>query len=186
MLSLLAIAMIFSACMKKNSTIIPVDAGLKSNFSYKPGSYWIYKDSVSGATDSVYVTANQTEYYLAGGCVIEKNAPEIEAINVFLSFAKTNSSDTEQWAYRMVGDKFYLGMYNNSDKVESRASFNLFTWPLAIGQSQNSGCVLNFDSGAVTDIIPVVSLGGQSFANTSSIDISPVGTQIETFPFEFV
>ena len=166
-LSLLAIALVFAACKKNKTTIVPVDAGLKSSFNYKTGSYWIYKDSISGAIDSIYVTANQTEYYLAGGCVIERNAPEIESIIISLSFAETNSTDTEKWTYRMDGDKFYLGMYNNSDKVESRASFHLFTWPLAIGPAQNSGCVLNFDSGGVTDIIPQVSLSGQTFDNAA-------------------
>ncbi len=166
-LSLLTIILIFSACKKNNGTIVPVDAGLKSSFNYKPGSYWIYKDSLSGATDSVYVVANTIEYYLAGGCVPSKNAPQIESISILLSFAKSNLSDSEQWHFRMEGDKFYLSMYNNADKVESRAGFHLFTWPLAIGPSQNSGCVLNFDSGSVTDIIPQVSMSGQTYNNAA-------------------
>ncbi len=34
----------------------PIDATTRSYSYFKPGTYWIYKDSLSGYTDSVYVT----------------------------------------------------------------------------------------------------------------------------------
>ena len=34
----------------------PVDGGLKSAFNFQPGTYWIYKEVLSGATDSFYVS----------------------------------------------------------------------------------------------------------------------------------
>ena len=51
---------LFIACNKKNAST-PVDAGLKKYFSYKPGTYWIYYDSVNLETDSFAVTGNYVQ-----------------------------------------------------------------------------------------------------------------------------
>lgn len=45
------------ACNKKpNYPTIFLDPVLKLNFDNKPGSYWLYRDSVTGETDSIYIT----------------------------------------------------------------------------------------------------------------------------------
>lgn len=166
-LFLLSFFMLFQAC-KKTGTIYHVNAGLKANFGYKPGSYWIYKDSISGEIDSAYVTANQDNYYYAGGCVLEPNEPQIELMSILLSVSNGNSSDTERWHFSMQESEFNIGFYNNKDSVESNIGFNLFTWPLATGIAANSsGCVPGFDSGAVTDVIPEVAVSGQAYTNAA-------------------
>ena len=43
------------ACKVPNK---PVDGDLKSAFNFQPGTYWIYKEAVSGATDSFYVSGS--------------------------------------------------------------------------------------------------------------------------------
>lgn len=49
----LAALMLVLGCKKERTTYAPV--GLKRNFSFKEGSYWIYRDSISGREDSCYV-----------------------------------------------------------------------------------------------------------------------------------
>lgn len=167
-LILFSVAAIFTSC-KKHSTppIMPVDAGLKSGFGYKPGSYWIYKDSVSGAIDSAYVYAETTDYYYHG-CVLFAGQPKFESINIALQVASSNSLDTERWNFYMEESKFSIGMYHNNDKVESSLGFCLFTWPLDTGIITRSvGCLLNPDSGAVTNIMPALSLNGQEYAQAA-------------------
>jgi len=44
-------------CHKANNGR-PIDATVTKYFSYKPGTYWIYKDSLSGALDSFVVVKN--------------------------------------------------------------------------------------------------------------------------------
>jgi hypothetical protein len=43
------------ACRKNNVPHYPINAALKVAFSFKPGTYWIYQDSLSGEIDSFYV-----------------------------------------------------------------------------------------------------------------------------------
>jgi hypothetical protein len=43
---------------RKPITHYPINASLKAAFNYKVGSYWIYRDSISGMIDSFYVTDN--------------------------------------------------------------------------------------------------------------------------------
>lgn len=167
-------AVAFAACKKSGSTtIVPVDAGLKSQFNFKPGSYWVYRDSVSGETDSAYVTGS-TENYYSEGCVLRANMPKYENLSVLLQVQHSSSSDTERWTFTMKQNKFYLGLYSNTDRVESALFFNLFTWPLAIGNVSYSGCVRYPDSGGVDVLIPEVSLGGQSYMNAARSSHSPL------------
>ncbi|MES2479686.1 MAG: hypothetical protein V4561_11410 [Bacteroidota bacterium] len=49
-----SLIMFFAGCKKKNQTIY-LSEDIKRNFSFKPGSYWIYRDSISGREDSCYI-----------------------------------------------------------------------------------------------------------------------------------
>ncbi|MFI5196445.1 MAG: hypothetical protein ACHQD8_05085 [Chitinophagales bacterium] len=61
-LSMMLFVCLFIACSKKNAST-PVDAGLKKYFSYKPGTYWIYYDSVNLETDSFAITDNYVQQF---------------------------------------------------------------------------------------------------------------------------
>ncbi len=54
---ILSLASVFFLCMVackvENKS---VDSNLKSAFNFQPGTYWIYKEAISGATDSFYVS----------------------------------------------------------------------------------------------------------------------------------
>lgn len=48
-------------CKKKERPSTPVDPLVKRYFSYKKGSYWIYKDRITGDMDSIFVSEAYTE-----------------------------------------------------------------------------------------------------------------------------
>lgn len=48
------IACIMLACTKAEPNLA-IDSGLEAAFDYQKGTYWIYKDSLSGRIDSLYV-----------------------------------------------------------------------------------------------------------------------------------
>lgn len=48
---------------KKTDSAMPLDENLRKHFSYQPGTYWIYKDSVNGQIDSFAVVDNIPDVY---------------------------------------------------------------------------------------------------------------------------
>ena len=48
------------SCSKKTTPIIQIDTDVEENFSYKIGTYWTYRDSLTGQIDSFAVTDNYT------------------------------------------------------------------------------------------------------------------------------
>lgn len=70
------LALIIASCTKK-PTNYPVENKLRAAFSYQPGTYWVYKDSVSGALDS-FVLINQ---HLLNG-LIDNSGNTYEEIDV--------------------------------------------------------------------------------------------------------
>ena len=71
---------LLAACHKTNK--IGIDGALYADFSFKPGSYWIYQDSVTGTIDSMYVDHTTTEWEDGGGCLRSNNAPQIEFVTI--------------------------------------------------------------------------------------------------------
>lgn len=47
-----------ASCTKERVT--PVDGVVRANFGYKPGTYWIYRDSATGKEDSFAVLYNES------------------------------------------------------------------------------------------------------------------------------
>jgi hypothetical protein len=53
-----AVIFLCIAACKKKDTSTPIDATLKKYFSYKKGTYWIYRDSLRGVIDCFAVLSN--------------------------------------------------------------------------------------------------------------------------------
>ena len=54
--------LLLTNCDKTTNSTISGAPSLMSNFNFKPGTYWIYKDSITGEIDSYSVYGNQTTY----------------------------------------------------------------------------------------------------------------------------
>lgn len=67
-----------AACKKDLGTFVPIQPLLKKNFSYKVGSYWLYRDSVSGDLDSLWIYNKTTGIY-------EIRSKRFELQNVYFS-----------------------------------------------------------------------------------------------------
>lgn len=60
LVALMTVLIIFHACKKKDLESQPINPTIKNYFSYKPGTYWIYIDSLTGLEDSFAITSNNT------------------------------------------------------------------------------------------------------------------------------
>jgi len=69
------------SCKKNNNPVINVNTALKAAFNYMPGTYWIYKDSISGRIDSFFVTLHQDN--TGTGAFVT-----VEGIYIYLSIMK--------------------------------------------------------------------------------------------------
>lgn len=53
------VVVLLTACNKEPQyKTVYLDPGLKATFDYKPGTYFIFKDSITGELDSVYLVSN--------------------------------------------------------------------------------------------------------------------------------
>lgn len=164
-------------CNKKSSsptvTIYNLDPSFKAGYSFQPGSYWICRDSISGETDSAYVSGYTDRDIQVGGCVLNKNIVEDEyiyyTINVVPVSVQVPATDSERWYVNLRGS--LLGFYSakTGDSVAQEEWFNLGQYPFAAGQYQSQageGCVLRGyrDSGYISLLPAYISATG-SFSN---------------------
>ena len=77
--------LLLTNCDKTTNSTITVAPSLMSNFNFKPGTYWIYKDSLTGEIDSYSVYSNQTTY---PGYGYNTN---IETFNIYIYMYKSNN-----------------------------------------------------------------------------------------------
>ena len=180
MLPILILAVGMASCKKDKAqpNVTPIEKDLKASFGYKVGSYWIYKDSVSGTTDSAYVTNVHLDTFYPG-CVIFKDESKLEGMYITVAVNNSVAGDGERWNFFMKDSTFSVSMFNSRDSVENQLNLTLFKYPFVTGATgSQSGCVLYFDNGTVADIIPVVSLNGESYQNSarSAHTLSPGGS----------
>jgi hypothetical protein len=58
-LLLIITMLVFAVGCKKKENIYYLSDDVKRNFFFKPGSYWIYRDSISGRVDSCYIAVSR-------------------------------------------------------------------------------------------------------------------------------
>ncbi len=125
----------------------PIDADLKAAFSFKPGTYWIYKDSVSGRIDSFFVYSNN---YTIGdpSSGYEKYDIEYDNINVCYTISSIG------WE-----------LYGNNIKFTYYMSMNVIQYPFNVGQ-------LNSNMDGTNNTISTISsftIAGNIYNNVAEI-----------------
>jgi hypothetical protein len=133
---------------------------LKAHFDYKPGSYWIYRDSITGDTDSFVVVTNTFV-----PAVEKTNTGTTEdqvVIDVFSYNTTTNVRDS-------LG--FGIILYQNSFKVltslqtqDHNVEYNpLFNYPFSVGAvPYGNGC-------EVLSILPSFTVNGNTYVNVAEV-----------------
>ncbi|PQJ11874.1 hypothetical protein CJD36_008755 [Flavipsychrobacter stenotrophus] len=56
-----------TSCHKSYTTFSPIDPYLLAHYNFQPGTYWIYRDSVTGKEDSIIVYRNERDTFFEKG-----------------------------------------------------------------------------------------------------------------------
>ena len=105
---------LFTACSKKHEpTYSYISSDTKKHFYFKPGSYWIYRDSISGRTDSFYVRKSAL-LMLSGGA---NNIVETLNLEIVQKISDTTNKDSILWQYTFRYTSLILSYYNFSKNV---------------------------------------------------------------------
>ena len=99
------------SCNKTKLNNTPVSADLKAAFNYKVGTYWIYKDSLTGFLDSFFVTDNGTSSYTNTG-----GGYSVDQIGIAISQFSYSSSNIHYWHLTYQADAISLDFVENPQK----------------------------------------------------------------------
>jgi len=145
--------MLFANCTKTPSaTHILIDSFLVKNFNYKPGTYWVYKDSITGEEDSFYVHDNVSTSTSSGN-----NYNSLED-NININIYQNSSANIKQanWFVNMNGKVLDI-RYSGNITIEY---VYFLIVPYQLGLLNNS----NEDSGYVVSINNSVSINKKTYA----------------------
>lgn len=180
----LASLLCFARCTKDNTTVDPVntthttnynvDAGLKTGFGFKQGTYWVYRDSLSGQVDSFYVSGTQdlstttTTHGGPGGSddtyvdVLNYTTIAINEVNI----AGTTLEDPASWTMTLTQSVANLDYYTNSTHTVKVATYTpFFIYPFGNAFSSFSAD----DSVAAPINSPLYALNGNFFENVMEV-----------------
>ena len=130
------IVMTSMSCHKKKIPHYPLSAALKAAFGYKIGSYWVYRDSVSGEIDSFYT-------YKSNFSTDDEGDALVDRFDITLKGYKNNSVDSEIWSILLIDSSFCINFINPKlDKPEpKREKSVIFQQILVCGTSDLPLCV---------------------------------------------
>ena len=184
-LALMVYMTVFYSCQKKSSVPnYPLNSALVAAFDFKVGSYWIYKDSISGMEDSFYVTSNSgIQTTTASGnqwtqqtldfAVSEVNIAPLPAQNYI-----------QEWNYYFMNDVFWV--YYAESKIYSG---NITYAPLIFYPYDSIPAVFPIPGGvnypASITIMKVLSsliVNGQSFSDVEQTNDLASLTATENYP----
>ncbi len=97
----------FIGCQKKTTTT-PIDPVLKKYYSYKQGSYWVYRDSLNGDIDSFVVVRNDYQSIYPGSSNTYSQPVENE-IDFITFFRNGVIADSCEWNLLETGINFSGG-----------------------------------------------------------------------------
>jgi hypothetical protein len=154
-----------SGCKKAGLDPIQIDDHIKSFYSFKKGSYWIMKDSISGQVDSFLVTDYQNSSINKGGGF------SYQRINIMIHEYSRSSVDTFDWALIMENTSDnYLFLINRNKNIAFTTS-NIIPTPNTIplitysqdGNSYNDVLVTPLANESPTEKIEVAINSENSF-----------------------
>jgi hypothetical protein len=123
------------SCNKSKLNNTPVSADLKATFNYKVGTYWIYKDSLSGDIDSFFVTNNGASSYINSG-----GGYSIDEIGIAISQFSYSTSNIHYWHLIYQSDFIGLDYVENTQKELYIDHDPLINYPFDTSIHSCSGC----------------------------------------------
>ena len=120
LLLLLAVLGVMSGCRKAKVSPAPspihIDSALAAAYDYKVGTYWVFKDSVGGGTDSLYVATNTSQNNFQ---------------DIFLYDVKIGSTDTNIWGIHLVNSAILIHEISSIPLNLDLAYLNFYAFPIA-------------------------------------------------------
>lgn len=168
LIPILIALLLFTACKKKEfvSYLLPET---KASFSFKPGSYWIFRDSISGRVDSCYF--DKKEFYISPA---SRTHEAYENLSISLIQKQMDLTVTEQinwnlW-FMMRGLSIqYEKQINSKDSIGHFAMATLYPIP------EDTVTYNNVDYYQIPSFV----LGGNVFSNVGVV--APEGNNGATF-----
>ena len=155
------------ACNKQQATHHRIEPALLAAFNYKMGSYWIYKDSLTGQVDSMYVSRwdssiqqtpdDLTNYY--------------DMVEFWLNIYDGNLNHSEFWWIQLHHNYFIFYQFiNNFDGVESVLEVPPIAYPFTDTAIlfQGDSCFIN--------VVPTYSVNGNQYINVAQLNCNSVKT----------
>jgi hypothetical protein len=167
-LSLLLTFFVLLGCNKSKLEKVPVNEDLKAAFNYKPGTYWIYKDSISGQIDSFRVISNYDAY----NDITTSVKQSIENILITITQYKSTPStiDTQIWKFSYESNCFNI-TYNEPKLYTGEIEYiPLLNYPFQNSIIINEHISQAFQDTSSISFLNAYSIGGQTFANNAVIN----------------
>ena len=122
---------------KKDNSVIPIDPRLKAGFNFQPGTYWIYRDSISGRIDSFFVRNN-----VSGNAAIGSSTPEQTILISILDYpiSPVSLTDTTLWILQLYNSQLGVKCYNPTALTRNGKNIDygpLFSLPFVIGYTDD-------------------------------------------------
>ena len=146
-----------AACQKPQKAHRYISPAMKAAFGYNIGSYWIYRDSTTGKTDSFYVyhSTLYTEYH---GTDVD-----IDVMDIAIKKYTSNPDDSEMWFLGLIDSSCSISFLNAKDTTERTLDgIILFTYPFEFRNLTNS----DGDTAYLTTMMTLYQLNGTSYPNT--------------------
>jgi hypothetical protein len=169
---IIILATIFIESCKKDDTIngtrlIPTE--MKAYWDFKPGTYWIYKDSTSGAFDSTYVTGYTN--YTGNGTLNYTDQPITYEYLQMNTHSTLDSADYGYWINTQAGIKDYAPNGNRVFGSKSKqggdyGTRNCFVYPIMQGISVSQG----YGGPADTCIVRKIYTAYSGYSNVIEVD----------------
>ncbi len=146
------------ACKKKLPNK-PIDADLKAAFSFKPGTYWIFKDAISGQIDSFYVRRTYTFNQTSGNPSYTFDEINIDITEMNLHPA---GSDTALWRIGLIQNILNLSDYY----LDNFVNFDDILYPFISGPQSSAVYAESIN------LISSFNIGNNNFNNVADIHFS--------------
>ena len=125
------------SCKIPNS---PVDAKLKAAYFFQKGTYWIYKELITGVTDSFYVSSVDIKYNVKGQPFHRQHTRDVITVNITgVKLDSNNTIKKGEMFIRLIENQFLLGVrMNYSDSTDTRIEndYDAITFPITKYTSQ--------------------------------------------------
>ena len=133
--------LVFLGCEKQQKnqsvTYVQINEDMKKAFYYKPGTYWIYKDSLTGTIDSFSVVSS----FLDSSAVWPGIKGGGQSYNIVININEyaliSGKSLVSTWKWELVRNAVYSNLYADEGGVDYYTPF--ISYPLADSGKYESG-----------------------------------------------